>query len=126
MDNKLVYSNNKLKLHMPPPFNSYLELTTPSSDMMRYGLFNNYYSAYDKDLKVINAPIGGYVKIIGKSNELLTSAPVNNDGVANLNIIKYSFPLNAKISVYDSTNKLVISTPNTVSIFGGDVYEVRK
>jgi hypothetical protein len=121
MDNNLVYSNDKLKLQMPVPFNSYLELTTPSSDTIRYGLFNNYYSAYGEDLKVINGPIGGYVKIIGKSNELLASA-VYNDGVADLNIIKHSFPLNGMIRVYDSTNKIIASTPNTVSIFGGDVY----
>ncbi len=124
MDNNLVYSNDKLKLQMPAPFNSYLELTTPSSDMMRYGLFNNYYSAYGEDLKVINAPIGGYVKIIGKSNELLASGSINDAGVADLNIIKYSFPLNGMIRVYDSTNKLMASTPNTVGIFGGDVYEL--
>jgi hypothetical protein len=124
MDNNLVYSNDKLNLQMPAPFNSYLEVTTPSSDRMRYGLFNDYYSAYGEDLKLINAPTGGYVKIIGKSNELLASASINNAGVADLNIIKYSFPLNGMIRVYDSTNKIIASTPNTVSIFGGDVYEL--
>jgi hypothetical protein len=122
VDNNLVYSNDKLNLQMPTPFNSYLELTTPSSDTMRYGLFNNYYSVHDVNLKLINAPVGGYVKIIGKSNELLASTPINDSGVAELNIIKHSFPLNGIIRVYDSTNKIVASTPNTVSIFGGDVY----
>ena len=75
-----------------------------------------------EDLKVINGPIGGHVKIIAKSNELLANASINNGGVANLNMIKYSFPLNGIIRVYDSTNKIIASTPNTVSIFGGDVY----
>ena len=122
VDNNLVYSNDKLNLQMPAPFNSYLELTTPSSDMMRYGLFNNYYSVHDVNLKLINAPVGGYVKIIGKSNQLLASTPINDAGVADLNIIKHSFPLNGIIRVYDSTNKIVASTAKSVSIFGGDVY----
>ncbi len=124
MDNNLVYSNNKLKLQMPVPFNSYLELTTPSAYTMRYGLFNNYYSTYGEDLQVINGPSGGYVKIIGKSNQLLASTPINDAGVADLNIIKHSFPLNGIIRVYDSTNKIVASTAKSVSIFGGDVYEL--
>jgi hypothetical protein len=122
VDNNLVYSNDKLNLQMP--FNSYLELTTPSSGTMTYGLFNNYYSVHDVNLKLINVPVGGYVKIIGKSNQLLASTPINDAGVADLNIIKHSFPLNGIIRVYDSTNKIVASTAKSVSIFGGDVYEL--
>lgn len=115
IDNVRVYSNNTLNLQMPPPFNSYLEVTTPSSDEIRYGLFEDYYEDYyepHKTVKVINAPGGGSVKIIGESNKILANVPVDKDGIANLNIIQYPFPLIARIQVYDSENKTVTSIYN--------------
>ena len=45
LDNKLVYSNNKLNLQMPRPFNSYLEVQTTYADENLYGKFTDYYSA---------------------------------------------------------------------------------
>ena len=126
LDNVAVYSNNKLDLKMPPPFNSYLEVTTPSSDQIRYGMFKNYYEANGNSVHVINAPADGSVKIIGESNKVLADAPVKKDGTANLNIIQYPFPLIAKIQVYDSENKTVTSTSNPLDLFGGDIYSAVK
>lgn len=112
IDNVRVYSNNTLRLQMPQPFNSYLEVTTPSSDRIRYALFEDYYAAYGKTVKVINAPAGGRVKIIGESNKVLADALVQNDGTSNLNIIQYPFPLISKIQIYDAGNKTVTSISN--------------
>ena len=126
LDNRLAFSSDNLNLQMPRPFNSYLEVQTTYGDHDLYGKFKDYYSTADENVKVINAPLGGIVKIIGStpSSKLISYAPIDKSGVANLNIGQYHFPLTAQIQVFNSTNNLVASTAPNTDIFGGDIYSV--
>ena len=126
IDGNMVYSSDKLDLQMPKPFNSYLEVQTTIDDML-YGKFRDYYSTTDENVKVINAPIGGIAKIVEATspNKILAQAGVDAQGVANLNIGQYHFPLNAQIQVYNPDKIMVASTnptPPNASIYGGDIY----
>jgi hypothetical protein len=121
LDGKLVYSNEDLDLKMPRPFNSYLETQVVNSDVMVYGKFTDYYSTLNEKIKVVKAPLGGVVQLIGESNEILQTEPVNDQGIAIMNIGEYHFPLSAKIVVLDDQN-MVAYTPEPVQIFGGDIY----
>ena len=110
LDNKLVYSNSSLDLQMPPPFNSYLELTTPSADEMRYGQFKDYYETYGKGIKLINLPANGSVQIIGNSNQLISNSSINSKGVVEFDLLQHPFPLVANMRIYDSEGKIYAST----------------
>ena len=121
LDGKLVYSNEDLDLKMPRPFNSYLETQVVNSDVMVYGKFTDYYSTLNDKIKVVKAPPGGVVQLIGESNEILQTEPVNDQGIAILHVGKYHFPLSAKIVVLDDQD-IVAYTPEPVQIFGGDIY----
>jgi hypothetical protein len=125
LDNDRVYSNSSLDLQMPPPFNSYLELTTPSADEMRYGYFKDYYEAYDTSIKLIDLPANGSLKIIGPSNQVVSNASINSEGVAKLDLVQYDFPLIARIQVFDSDGKIYASTQKELPIFGGDIFTLR-
>ena len=124
LDHKLVYSSDKLNLQMPRPFNSYLEVQTTYSKDNLYGKFKDYYSARGENVTVINAPIGGSAKIVetAPAGGLLAYAPIDQHGVANLNIGQYHFPLTAQIQIFDSNNKIVTSTAPDTALYGGDVY----
>jgi hypothetical protein len=121
LDGKLVYSNEELDLKMPRPFNSYLETQVINSNVMVYGKFTDYYSTLNEKIKVVKAPPGGVVRLIGESNEILQSVPVNEQGIAIMNVGEYHFPLSAKIVVLDD-EKIVAYTPDPIQVFGGDVY----
>jgi hypothetical protein len=121
LDDNMVYSSQTLNLQMPRPFNSYLEVQTTSEENM-YGKFKDYYSTAGENIKVINAPIGGIVKIVGTSpSKIFAKGIVDTHGVANLDIGQYHFPLNAQIQVYSSNKMISSSAPNT-GLYGGDVY----
>lgn len=124
LDNKLVYSNSSLDLQMPPPFNSYLELTTPSADEMRYGHFKDYYETYGKGIKLINLPANGSVQIIGNSNQLISNLSINSKGVVEFDLLQHPFPLVAKMRIYDSEGKIYASTSKEQHFFGGDIYSL--
>jgi hypothetical protein len=49
-------------------------------------------------------------------------APIDQQGIANLNIGQYHFPLIAQIQVFDSKNNMVKSTPQNIALYGGDIY----
>lgn len=126
LDNNLVYSNHHLNLQMPPPLIASLEVTTSSSSQLRYSQFNNYYSTADENLKVVNAPPHGLVKIVRiLPSKLLAYGNINEHGVANLDIGRYNFPLNAQILVYDTKNSTIASTPPNTNLYGGDIYSVK-
>jgi hypothetical protein len=150
LDGKMVYTSNKLNLQMPRPFNSYLEVQTSYiAKKMLYGKFRDYYSTRDENLKVINAPVGGIVKIVETSpslsspsslplssslsssaspsplsspSKVLAEGTVDVHGVASLDIGKYHFPLSAQIQVYNSNKMMIASTTPNTSLYGGDVY----
>jgi hypothetical protein len=136
LDGKMVYTSNKLNLQMPRPFNSYLEVqTTYTAKKMLYGKFKDYYSTRDENIKVINAPVGGIVKIIETSpsppssspsppSKVLAEGTVDAHGVASLDIGKYHFPLSAQIQVYNSDKMMIASTTPNTPLYGGDVYPV--
>jgi hypothetical protein len=135
LDGNMVYSSDKLNLQMPKPFNSYLEVQTAMDDMLD-GKFRDYYSTRDESIKVINAPVGGVVKMIESSSpslpssspsKILALATVNENGVAKLDIGRCHFPLkDAQIQVYILGDILYASTAPNTSFYGGDVYSLPK
>lgn len=124
LDHKLVYSSDKLNLQMPRPFNSYLEVQTTYSKSNLYGKFKDYYSTGGENLRVINAPLGGWAKIVEnhQPGKTLANASVDRYGVANLDIGQYHFPLTGQVQLFDSKNNLVSSTAPSTSLYGGDIY----
>jgi hypothetical protein len=125
LDGALVYSNSTLNLQMPSPFNAYLEPQSSYSGQLLNGIYKDYYTTTDENIKVVNAPIlAATVKVVDPSGKVLASAPVNS-GIATLTIGQFHMPLDAFIKVYDSLGNQLASTSSLVNIFGGDVYSVR-
>ena len=112
---------------MSRPFKAHLQVTTTSPSRLWYSVFKDYYSTAGENLKVINAPAHGLVKIVDirLPSKLLAKGNVDANGVANLDIGQYHFPLNAQILVYNSTNSMVASTAKDNSLYGGDIYSVK-
>jgi len=125
LDGVMVYSNNTLNLHMPGPFNAFLEPQTSYAGQMLYGIYKDYYAATDENIKVAtNMSNAVTVSIVDSSGKILVTAPISG-GKAILDVGKYHLPLAANINVYDSNNMQIASTPSPVNIFGGDVYSIR-
>ena len=125
LDNKLVYSNNKLNLQMPRPFNSYLEVQTTYADENLYGKFTDYYSARGEKLHIINGPPGGLVRVVdGASGSSFMESPINNEGYASLDFGSRPYPIVAQLQVFDSLEKMVSSTSLDTKLYGGDTYSV--
>lgn len=122
MDGTKVYENNNIDLQMPGPFLYFLEPQNSHSQML-YGIYNDYYSAKDETIKVINntPDIVSRVEIVDSSGNILASAPVTN-GVSTLDVGMYNFPLDASIIVYDTSDMEMVAS--SVSIFGGDEYAI--
>lgn len=125
LDNKLVYSNNKLNLQMPRPFNSYLEVQTTYADENLYGKFTDYYSTRDEKLEIINGPPGGLVRVVdGGSDSSFIESPINNAGYASLDFGSRPYPIVAQLQVLDTQDKMVSSTGMNTKLYGGDTYSV--
>jgi hypothetical protein len=120
----VVYQSSSLTLDMSSPFNSYIEVQTDSASAMRWSAYTYYYSTFGENVTVTGAPVGGMVRLVDSSNNVLVSGSVNTIGTATLPVGKYRLPLNAFINVYDSTGTLVASTSSAVALWGGDVYTV--
>jgi hypothetical protein len=120
-DHKLVYSANNLNLQMPKPFNSYMEVQTTNSKDLLYGMFSDYYSTLDEDVKVINAPIGGSVVLIGSDNKSVITTPTIN-GVGSLKITDFNSPFKGSILIYDRSGALYTRTNGPIYLSGGDIY----
>ncbi|HKW05686.1 MAG TPA: hypothetical protein VJN71_10335, partial [Nitrososphaerales archaeon] len=73
MNGALVYSNNKLNLNIPPPFNAYLEVETTSRQLL-YGQYLDYYDTSGTSLAVDNVPSGDTVQIVGSNGSIIASA----------------------------------------------------
>jgi hypothetical protein len=120
-DRKLAYSANNLSLQMPKPFNSYLEVQTTHSKQFLHGRFSNYSTNLDEEIKVINAPKGGYVVIKTKDNKSFSTV-TDTEGIAHIHTAGYNSPFIGTIEVYDLSRHRVTSTLQPISISGGDVY----
>ena len=127
LDRALVFASDKLNLTMSRPFLVFLEVDTPSASQLWYGTFNDYYSTTSDKIKFINAPSYGLVRLTDtQSDQTIEEEIVGANGVADIDIGQYHFPLYAQIQLYDTKNDLVASTPSRVGIFGGDVYSMTK
>lgn len=125
LDNKLVYSNNKLQLQMPRPFNSYLEVQSTYADGNLYGNFTNYYSARGDKIQIINGPPGGLVRVAGSpSDSSLVESRINNAGYASVDLGPRLYPIVAQLQVFDSQDRMVSSTGLNTKLYGGDTYSV--
>jgi hypothetical protein len=62
---------------------------------------------------------------ITTNTNVLENGTLDSQGVSKLDIGQYHFPLNAQIQVYNSTNSMVASTPQNISLYGGDIYSVK-
>ena len=125
LDSNLVFASDKLELGLSAPFLVFLEVNTPSASQLWYGTFNDYYSTSSDHIKIINAPSYGLVKVTdAKSDKVLAKEIVAGNGVVDIDIGQYHFPLDAQIQIYDTKNNFVASTPAKVEMFGGDVYSM--
>src|SRR5581483_9246983 len=124
LDKILVFSSTTLNLDMPEPFNTYLEVQTSTASQKLYGFYRDFYATSDTSIKVLNAPIGGLVKISDSaSNKELGKDIVDNKGKASIGIARYHLPLSARIDVYDSTNNFV-ATKTVGNMWAGDSYKL--
>ena len=121
-DHKLAYSANNLTLQMPKPFNSYLEVQTTNSKQYFHGVFSNYSTNLEEDIKVIDAPQGGSVVMMTHDNKSMLKMPTNTDGVAYLHVGGYDLPLEGTITVYDHNGDVYASTKQPILLSGGDIY----
>src|SRR3989441_3879671 len=125
LDGVMVYSNSTLNLQMPGPFNAFLEPQTSYDGQMLYGIYKDYYSATDENVKVSNLPTNAAtVSIVDSSGNILATAPITGS-TSILDVGKYHLPLTANIKIYDSSSMQIASTQNPIKIFGGDVYSVK-
>ncbi len=135
LDGVLKYSNDKLDLKMPRPFNSYLEIQSKNTDKMLYGQFNDYYTTMTDSIEFNNMPPNGVMKIniyqnssslkslIG-NNTVELSMPVGKDEANTIeNIGKYQQPIYADIEFYNSSKILTVNQSELLS--GGDIYSYR-
>ena len=120
-DHKLAYSANNLTLQMPKPFNTYLEVQTTHSKQFLHGVFSNYSTNLDEDIKVIDAPKGGYVVIKTNDNKSFSTV-TDAEGIAHIYTAGYTSPFMGTIEVYDLSRHKVTSTLQPTSLSGGDVY----
>ena len=125
LDGIKVYENSTLNLQMPGPFNAFLEPQTSYSGEMQYGTYKDYYATTTETVTVTNnPPLAATVKLVNPDGKVLASAPVVS-GTASLTIGQYHMPLAAFIKVYDSNGIQIASTPNSISVFGGDTYSAK-
>ena len=86
--------------------------------------FVNYYATQGEAVAVTAPPPGGTAQIADSSGQVLATALVGANGIAELLVGMYALPLSANINVYDGSNTLVASTPAPATIWGGDTYAV--
>jgi hypothetical protein len=129
LDGTPVYESNTLNLQMTNPLVAFLEPQTSYAGQILNGTYKNYYATSDTTIKITNNPVLAsnvdlVVPISSTTGQIVATAPVDSSGKATLNIENFTMPLGAYIQVYDSNGIQLATTPNTVNIFGGDVYTV--
>lgn len=123
LDGQLVYSSTTLKLQMPPPFDSYLEVESTYAGGMLSGTYSDYYATTSNVVQVQNAPAGDTAQIVDSGNNVLVTGSVGSSGIALLDVGQYHLPIDGSVQVYDASHTLVATTPGTGPIWGGDSYQ---
>jgi len=123
LDGQLVYSSTTLKLQMPPPFDSYLEVESTYSGGMLFGTYTDYYATTSENVQILNAPTGDTAEIVDSNNGVLATAAVDSSGTALLDVGQYHMPISGNVEVYDSSNSVVATTNGPIAIWGGDAYQ---
>lgn len=124
LDNIMVYTNSTLNLQMPMPFRVYLEPQSSYPGQLLNGTFLDYYVTTGEKIKVTNLPAGAdTVYLVNSAGDALAAAEAGN-GIANLDVGAYHFPLTGKIKVYDSNYTLIASSPQISNIYGGNHYSM--
>lgn len=108
-----VFASDKLNLHMPRPFNSYLETQVKGIPDMVYGRFSDYYSAFSGELRVIKLAPGQKVSLGG------VSAIADGAGVARLDISELRQPYSGSLIVDGEHADSVLARDD---FMGGDIY----
>lgn len=108
-----VFTSDKLNLHMPRPFNSYLETQVKGIPDIVYGKFSDYYSAFSGELRVIKLSPGQRVTLGG-----VTSA-ADSSGVARLDISSLRQPYSGSLIVRGEHADSVLVRDD---FMGGDLY----
>lgn len=123
LDGQLVYSSSSLKLQMPSPFDSYLEVESTYGAGMLFGTYADYYAAVSDLIQVGGVPPNDTAEVVNSSNTVLASALVGPSGSAVLDVGRFHMPISGSIRVYDPSGTLVTSTAGTGSFWGGDAYQ---
>jgi len=123
LDRIEVYSNHRLDLQMTAPFRAFFELQSSYADEILYNTYTDFYVTSNATIQVLNVP--GYIvemTLTDTSNNLLATGHLIN-GTGYIDVANFHFPFTANIHAVQNQRQL-ISTPNPVTIFGGDVYSV--
>ncbi len=122
IDGSKVYENKNADLQMPPPFNDFLEPQTSDSAQFLVGSHQNYFVTTEGNIHVMNLTSAARtVQIVDGTGSVLASGMASG-GTATLDVGKFMFPLAANIEVLDSSNGVIVSSPE--KIYGGDVYSM--
>ena len=129
LDGTPVYESNTMNLQFTNPLVAFLEPQTSYAGQILNGTYQNYYATSDANIHVTNNPVLAakvdlIVPISSTTGQVVATASVDSSGTATFNMENFAMPLNAYIKSYDSNGIQLASTPNTVNIFGGDVYSV--
>ena len=123
LDETEVFTNNAMGMNLQTPLISSLEVQSSYPGEKLYGIFSDYYITVDSNIQVNNLPPSvESVVLLDSSNTEIASGIVEN-GVAVVDIGKFSYPLTATIRAMDQDGPIA-STSSPVEIFGGDIYEV--
>ncbi len=122
IDGSKVYENQNANLQMPPPFNDFLEPQSTDASQFLVGSYKNYYVTTESNIHVMNlTSTARTVEIVDDTGSVLATGTVSG-GTATLDVGQFTFPLSANIKVLDSSNNVIVSSPE--KIYGGDTYSM--
>lgn len=122
LDGNLVYDKANLDLNMTRPFVAFMEPTSSYEGQLLNATYTNYYATDGENVTIENIPPNvTSVDLINNTGGIIDKAQPVGQGVV-LDIGRFVFPLNATIGLYNSSNALIASSPET--LYGGDEYSV--
>jgi hypothetical protein len=123
IDNSLKYSSSTLNLQYTRPLQVYLESQSSYAGQELYGTFMDFYVTLGTAITVSNLGANAAsLQLVSPSGVVLVSSPVSN-GIAVLDIGKFTFPLSASMVVKDSSGGTIVASGG-LSLVGGDTYAV--
>ena len=123
LDDQEVYSSKAMGMNLQTPLISSLSVQSSYDGKKLYGIFKDYYITIDTNIQVNNLPPSvESIVLLDSSNTEIASGNVEN-GIAVVDIGKFSYPLEATIRAMDADGPLA-STTGPIPIYGGDIYEV--